>query len=378
MNHFRDAALACGLLLLSGCATQAYTARHASTNQLAGIHELHVVSVIEQDKLDAQRNSLYVNAVPVGAVTGAAIAGGLIAGVLISAEANHEANVFAEKYVAPLQAALTGHDGPAAIRQTLEQGIEALPVHMTDWKAVNAGTAESELLPTKAAAGSAWLILRTRYAMTPDFAGLQVTTQASLYVADPTPAWRSNPAYSNNVTYQSALLQMPPKTDAERKRMADAEGARYAKLDIAQQIAKANAADPYNPANAKLRAKIRDEQWQHEAKLKQIASPAWNVDERAEWFVKQWQADQAALLKQAMSEGGQQTARMLALDIAQAQPTNQDAGKADWRTVYRDAQRSIQDAPDGRVYSVANGDITHGAAHVNQTFYFNAPVAGAR
>lgn len=379
MMHFRNAAIVCGLLLLSGCATQGYTARHASTSQLAGIHELHVVSVIEQDKLDAQRNSMYLNTVPIGAVTGAAIAGGLIAGALISAEANHEANVFAEKYVAPLQTSLAGYDARAAIRQTLEQGIEAMPVHMTDWKAMNAGVAEANLLPTNAGAGSAWLVLRTRYAMTPDFSGLQVTTQASLYVAGPDSAWRNNPAYSNDFTYQSPLLQMPPKTDAERKQMTETENARYAKLDIDKQIAQINnASDAYDPDVAHKRSEVQDEQWQHQAKLKQIASPAWSVDERAEWFVGQWQADQAASLKQAMSEGGQQTARMLALDITQPQPLDAEGGKADWRTVYRDAQRSIQDAPDGKVYSVANGDVTHGAAHVNQTMYFSAPVAGAR
>lgn len=378
MNQLRNAALACGLLLLSGCATQAYTARHTSTSQLASIHELHVISVIKQDKLDAQRNSMYLNAVPVGAVTGAAIAGGLIAGALISAEANHEANVFADKYVAPLRASLAGYDGRAAIRQALEQGVEAMPVRMTEWKAIETGAPDTDLLPAKAAAGSAWLILRSRYAMTPDFSGLQVTTQASLYVADPSAGWRNKPAYSNTLTYQSSLLQMPAKTDAERQHMADAENARYAKLDIGKQIAEINGADAYNPEVARRRREIQDAQWQHQAKLKQIASPAWSVDERAEWFVEQWQKDGAASLKQAMTEGGQQTARMIALDIAQRDPANAQSGNTEWRTVYRDAQRSIQDAPDGEVYSVANGDITHGAAHVNQTYYFSAPAMGAR
>lgn len=377
MKLLRNAAIACVVLLLSGCATQTYTARHASASQLAEIHELHVVSIIQQDKLDAQRNSMYVNTVPIGAVSGAAIAGGLIAGALITAEANHEANVFAEKYVAPLQVSLVGYDGRAAIRQSLEQGIQAMPVHMADWKVIDNATMDSNLLPAQATAGSAWLVLRTHYAMTPDFSGLQVTTNASLYVDGSSSSWRDNPVYSNNFTYQSILLQMPPKTEAEREQMTDAENARYAKLDINQQIAKANAADPYDPANAKLREKIHDEQWQHQAKLKQIALPTWNIDERAEWFVKQWQANQAASLKQAISEGGQQTARMLALDLVQSQPA-QTEGKQQWRTVYRDAQRSIQDAPDGQVYSVANGDITHGAAHVNQTVYFSAPAVGAR
>lgn len=378
MKHFRNTALASGLLLLSGCATQTYTARHASSSQLAGIHELHVVSVIEQDKLDAQRNSMYLNAVPVGAVTGAAIAGGLIAGALISAEANHEANVFAEKYVTPLQASLTGYDSRAAIRQTLEQGVAALPVHMTDWKAVDAGVAEAELLPSKATTGSAWLVLQTHYAMTPDFSGLQVTTQASLYVAGPAPEWRSNATYSNDFTYQSILLHMPEKTDAVRKQMTDEENARYAKLGIDRQIAKANATDPYDPANAKLREKIHDEQWQHEAQLKQIASPFWNPDERATIFVKQWQSDNAASLEQSIAEGGVQTSRMLALDLNQPPPQLTNNGKRDWATVYRDDQRTIQDAPDGKVYSVANGDITHGAVHVNQTYYFSTPATGAR
>ncbi|HJU25298.1 MAG TPA: hypothetical protein VJ722_01360, partial [Rhodanobacteraceae bacterium] len=369
---------ACGFLLLSGCATQSYMARHANASQLASIHELHVLSVIKQDKLDAQRNSMYLNAVPIGAVTGAAIAGGLIAGALISAEANHEANVFADKYVAPLRASLAGYDSRAAIRQALEQGVETIPVRVTDWKAMDTGVPNADLLPAKADTGSAWLILRSRYAMTPDFSGLQVTTQASLYVAGPASEWRSKPAYSNSLTYQSSLLQMPAKTDAERLQMTEAENARYAKLEIDKQIAEINGADAYDPAVARKRRKVQDEQWQHQAKLKQIASPTWSVDERAEWFVQQWQKGGAASLKQAMTEGGQQTARMVALDIMQPEPANADSGNTEWRTVYRDAQRSIQDAPDGEVYSVANGDITHGAAHVNQTYYFSAPATGAR
>ena len=97
----------------------------------------------------------------------------------------------------------------------------------------------------------------------------------------------------------------------------------------------------------KLREKIHDEQWQHEATLKQIASPLWNPDERATQFVKRWQSDNAASLKQLIAEGGAQTARMLALDLDQQQPQRADDAKRDWSTVYRDDVRTIQDAPDG-------------------------------
>jgi hypothetical protein len=376
MKSLHNTLVVGGAILLSGCATQTYTARHATTSQLAGIHDLHVVSVMPQEQLDAENNTMYLNAVPLGAVTGAALAGGLIGGVIVSAEANHEAKVFADQHVAPLQTALAGHDGRADIRQTLEHGIHALPVRVTTWKVVDGKTNDGDLLPATASPGSAWLILRTRYAMTPDFSGLQVITRASLYVDAPSIAWQRDPVYRNTFTYQSALLEMPPKSDAERQRMAATENARYAKLDIEKQIAKVNAAgDAYDFEVAHQRQSIQDAQWRHQAKLKQIASPAWSADERADWYVKQLQANRAAALKQDMSEGGQQTARMLVLDITQPQP---DAdSKSDWRTVYHDAQRSIQDAPDGEVYSVANGDITHGAARVNQTFYFNAPVAAA-
>jgi hypothetical protein len=377
MRHLRTAALACGLLLLSGCATQTYRAQHASDDQLAQIHELHVVSVVAQDQLDAEHNTMYLNAVPMGAVTGAAIAGGLIAGALISAEANHEANVFAEKYIAPLRTTLAGFDGRAAVRDAMQQGMETLPARVVEWKTIDAETNDSDLLPPGSSAGAAWLILHTGYAMTPDFSGLQVITNASLYVYDSATDWRKKPVYRNDYTYQSELLQTPAKTDDIRKRIADQENARYAKLDVDGQVRQVNAADnPYDVAVAHQRQEIHAEKWQHQAHLKQIASATWSTDERADWFVNQWQADGAAALKAAISEGGQQTVRMLALDIMQSQP--RDAAKAEWRTVYRDAQRSIQDAPDGEVYSVANGDVTHGAFHVNQTMYFNVVPTGAR
>jgi len=61
---------------------------------------------------------------------------------------------------------------------------------------------------------------------------------------------------------------------------------------------------------------------------------------------------------------------MLALDLDQQQPQRADDAKRDWSTVYRDDVRTIQDAPDGSVYSVANGDVTHEATFVNQ----NVPV----
>lgn len=370
MKSLRDAALACGLLLLSGCAIQTYTARHASSNQLAEIHDLHVVSVIDQDKLEAQYNTTFVNPTVTGAPIVPALAGGLIAGALISAEANHEAHVFAETHIAPLLTTLAGYDGRAALRQTLHQDLTALPVRLTSWRTVDTKTKDDDLLSASAPAGSAWLIMHTRYAMTPDFSGLQVTTEASLYLHGQSGGWRNTPVYKNNFTYQSTLLHMPEKTDAIRKQMADEENTRYAKLGIDQQIAKANAADPYDPTNAKLRGKIHDEQWQHEAKLKQIASPLWNPDERATKFVKQWQSDDAASLKQFIAEGGTQTARMLALDLNQQQPQLANDAKRDWATMYRDDQRTIQDAPDGSVYSVANGDVTHEAVFVNQ----NVPV----
>jgi hypothetical protein len=376
MKLLGTTALACGILLLSGCATQQpYLATHARTSQLAEIHELHVISVIDQDKLDAQHNTLYVNTVPIGAVAPAAIIGGALGGALVAAEADHEARVFADEHVAPLLTTLRGYDGRAAIRRTLKQGIDAMPVRMADWKTIDAKTADADLLPANAPAGSAWLVLHTRYTMTPDFSGLQVVTTARLYLYNPAILWRDTPVYKNDFTYQSTLLHMPEKTDAVRKRMTDEENARYAKLGMSQQIAKANASDPYDPVNARLREKIHDEQWQHEAKLKQIASPFWSPDERATWFVKQWQADDAASLKQFIAEGGTQTARMLALDLDQQQPQLANDAKRDWTTVYRDAQRTIQDAPDGSVYSVADGDVTHGAGTAMTTTYYSMPVA---
>lgn len=365
MQGFRNAAIACGMLLLSGCATQTYTARHASSSELTQIRGTHVISVIDQKQLDAQYNTTYVNPIVTGAPIVPALAGGLIAGALISAEANHEAHVFAETHIAPLLTTLSGYDGRAAIQQSLQQNLGVLPVHLSGWSSVDSKAKDSDLLPADAPMGSAWLILRTHYAMTPDFSGLQVTTKASLFVHGQNADWRNDPVYKNDFTYQSALLRMPEKSESVRKQMADKEDARYAKLDIDQQVAKANAADPYDPANAKLREKIHDEQWQHEAKLKQIASPFWNPDERASHFVKEWQANDAASLKQDMTEGGTQTARMVALDLGQQQPQANDS-KRDWITVYRDAQRTIQDAPDGAVYSVANGDVTHQAVFVNQ------------
>jgi hypothetical protein len=376
MKHIGHAAIACNLLLLSGCATQQpYLATHARTSQLAAIHDLHVISVIDHDKLDAQHNTLYVNAIPIGAVAPAAIIGGALGSALVAAEADHEARVFADEHVAPLLTTLANYDGRTALRQTLHLGLAALPVRLTDWRAVDTKTKDDDLLPGNAPAGSAWLIMHTRYSMTPDFSGLQVTTQANLYLRAQNPDWANTPVYKNDFTYQSALLHMPEKTDAIRKRMTDEENARYAKLDINRQIAKANASDPYDPVNAKLRGKIHDEQWQHEAKLKQIASPFWSPDERATWFVKQWQTDDAASLKRFIVEGGAQTARMLALDLGQQQPQLANDAKRDWTTVYKDAQRTIQDAPDGSVYSVADGDVTHGAGTAMTTTYYSVPAA---
>jgi hypothetical protein len=368
----RIIALAGSLLILQGCATQTYRARHTTSAELSRIHELNVVSVIEQDKLDAQRNTLSVGVSPVGVVSGAAIAGGLIAGALITAEANHEANVFAEKHVAPLLKALGDFDARATIRGPLQQGVATLPTHMSKWQALNSESKDQDLLPVNSPEGTGWMVLRTRYEMTPDFSGLQVSTLAKLYVAGAASGWRSNPVYSNGFTYQSALLQMPPKTDEVRKQMTDQENARFAALDLAKEIAKVNTSDPYDPEVTRERREIRDQQWQHESRLKQIAAANWNPEERATWFVKQWQADDAAALKADMAEGGQQTARMLALDLAQAQPLA--AAKPEWDTVYQDDQRSIQDAPDGRVYSVANGDVTHGATHVSQQIRIATPV----
>ncbi len=367
MRMLRTTALACGVLILSGCATQQpYLATHTSNAELSQIHDLHVVSVMDQDKLKAQYNTTFISAYPAGAPIIAGLAGGLIASALISAEANHEAHEFAEKHLAPLLVTLAGYDGRNDLREALHQGLSALPVRLSDWRTVDAKTKDDDLLPAAAKPGSAWLILDSEYAMTPDFSAVQVITHANLYVDGAGRNWRHKPVYHNDLTYQSALLAMPAKTDAVREQMTRAEDARYAKLDVDAQITRSNAGDPYDPANAKLRHKLHDEQWQHTAKLKQIASPVWNVDERAKHFVTTWQADGGAAVKQAVTAGGGQTARMLAIDLEQAQPDLAKAGKRDWVTVYHDAQRSIQDAPDGKVYSVANGDVTHGARFVGQ------------
>lgn len=377
MQYLRTTVLGCGLLLLAGCATQQpYRATHTDSSQLAQIHELHVVSVVAQDKLKAQYNTTYVNPVVSGAPVVAGLVGGLIAGALISAEQNHEAHEFAEKHIAPLLTTLAGYDGRAAVRESLQPGLAALPVKLADWRTVDIKSKDTDLIPAGASTGSAWLILDSEYAMTPDFSGLQVVTHASLYLDGPNGSWRHRPVYENELTYQSALLQMPAKTDAIRTQMTDVENARYAKLNVDQQIDKANAASPFDQENAALRRKIHDEQWQHKAALKQIASPFWSPDERARKFVAEWQQNAAEALKQYVSEGGTQTARMLAVDLEQTQPDLAAKSKRLWVTVYHDAQRSIQDAPDGKVYSVANGDVTHGASFLSQSVpVYVAPAA---
>lgn len=376
MGHTRHLILV-GMVLLAGCATQQpYLATHANSSQLARIHNLHVVSVITQDKLQGQYNTTYMNPVVTGTPIVPALAGGLIASVLISAEANHEAHEFAERHIAPLLATLAGYDGRAAVRESLHQGLGNLPVHITEWKTVDSKTKDSDLLPANVSDGSAWMILRTRYSMTPDFSGVQVITSVKLYEGGQSSAWRSRPVYKNLLTYQSPLLQMPPKDDAVRAQMTDAENAAYAKLDVDAQIKMANDGSPYDPDNAARRHKIHDEQWQHQAKLKQIASPYWAPDERADHFVAQWQKDNAQALEADVTEGGVQTARMLALDLDQQQPDLSGKSKRAWVTVYHDAQRTIQDAPDGEVYSVANGDVTHEAVNVHQTVRIHVSPTG--
>lgn len=360
MRYLRTPMLACGLMLLAGCATQQpYFATHTNTSQLAQIHALHVVSVIDQDKLKAEYSTVSVRVVPIGVVSPAVIVGGALGGAIASAIANHEAKAFAESHIAPLLDALTDYDGRAALRDTLHQGLSTLPVRITSWKTVDTKAADSELLPAQAPAGSAWMILHTEYLMTPDFSGVQVITDARLFVDGANADWRKTPVYKNELTYQSPLLQMPFKDDATRKQMTDAENARYAKLDVPAQIAKANAASPYDPQNATLRRQIADEQLQHKNTLKQIAWPYWSPDYRANWFVKQWMKDGTTKLRQYVSAGGEQTARMLALDLEQPQPVLDASAKRDWTTVAHDAGQTIQDAPDGKVYSIFDGDVTH-------------------
>lgn len=378
MGYPKTPLLACGVLLLAGCATQQpYLATHTNTSELAQIHELHVVSVIDQAKLKAQYNTTYLSPVVSGAPIAAGLVGGLIAGALISAEENHEAHEFADKHIAPLLTVLAGYDGRTAVRESLHQSLATLPIHLAEWRAVDSKSKDAALLPASATPGSAWLVLDSEYAMTPDFSGVQVVTHASLYLgAASNTGWRHTPVYENELTYQSTLLQMLAKTEAVRQQMTDAENARYAKLDVDRQIAEANAGNPYDPVNDKLRKKIHDEQWQHQANLKQIDSPYWSADERAAKFVTEWQVNGAESLKQFVAEGGTQTARMLAIDLEQPQPDLDAKTERDWVTVYHDAQRSIQDAPDGKVYSVANGDVTHGAAFLGQSVpVYVAPAA---
>ena len=128
MQHFKLAILACATLALAGCAAQQpYLATHAKTGELAQIRELHVVSMVAQDKLDAQHNSTYVNPVVTGAPLAAGLIGGLIAGALISAEENHEAHEFAEKHLAPLLTTLAGYDGRAASSPSANSYVGSRP-----------------------------------------------------------------------------------------------------------------------------------------------------------------------------------------------------------------------------------------------------------
>lgn len=369
MGYLKTPLLACGVLLLAGCATQQpYLATHTNSSELAQIHELHVVSVIDQDKLKAQDNLTLINP---GYVAAAGLEGGLIGALVMGAEVEHKAHVFAAKHMAPLLPQLVGYDGRAAVRQTLQQGLATLPVHMADWRTVDKPAKDADLLPATAPAGSAWLILRSEYSMTPNFAGVQVITHATLYIDMANATWRSKPAYKNELTYQSPLLRMPDKSDAVRKQMTDQENARYAKLDIGAQITKANAGSPYDKQNAELRQQIQDEQLQHRNTLKQIASPSWSADDCAALFVQQWQKDGASALRQFVSEGGQQTVRMLALDLNQPQPVLDKSVRRTWITVSDNDGRAIQDAPDGKVYSLADVDVTYGPSS------YGAPVATA-
>jgi hypothetical protein len=334
------------IVLLCGCAQQSVRL-HPTPAQLQLIEPMPVVQRIGQDALQAQDTftAANISVIPNAStpiLVGAA--GGALGMLIVDAAIKADARRFAETHVLPIRESLRGFDARGAISQSLQQALRGQPALFGHYILQDATSGA----PTGKSPAA---VVETRYAMTADFSALQVVATVTVHAAG---GQDDKPIYRNVLVYQSPRLSVPPKTAADIARMVTQEDNRYAALHVDGQIEQVNAApDARDPASARLRQKIVDEQYRHRVLLVQARSPAWGADMLARRLGERWSDNQGEAIKVALQASGPEIVHMLQLDLADPPPADQDGQP---RTVFKDGTRTIEYLMGGRMISLASTD----------------------
>ena len=286
---------------------------------MGGASAVRVYSVVDQDRIEAQYNGALApgqqpvpTIMPPNTPIVAGAVGGAIAGLIIEKSAEASNRHFAEDHLKPLQDATKSMDLRSELQTAAQSGAGNLPwADPAAYIPVN-GKFDPASVPADA---QAWIVLKNHYALSPDFAAVVVRSDLEFYRHQPgdnADRWRTHPCYETTLVYQSAAIEIPVKTDADRARLVAEENAHWDQTTINRDIQRVNDAGYTTDLEIRaLRRTVADRLRQHKQALQDAEATYWTPAQRADWLASAWAANNASELQSAIVEGGRNLDAMM-------------------------------------------------------------------
>lgn len=285
-----------------------------------GASAVRVYSVVDQDRIEAQYNGAQAQPgeppmramMPPNTPIVAGAVGGAIAGLIIEKTAEASNRHFAEDHLKPLQDGTHALDLRGELQAAVQDGVAGLAwADPAAYTAVN-GKLDPVSVPADA---KAWIVLRSHYALSPDFAALVVRGDLEFYRQQPgesSDRWRTHPCYETTLVYQSKAIEIPAKTDADRARLVAEENAHWDQAAINRDIQRINDAGyTTDPDMLTLRRTVAERLQQHKQALQDAEASNWTPAQRADWLASAWAGNNASELQSAIVEGGRNLDAMM-------------------------------------------------------------------
>ena len=368
---------------LAGCATQEPFVHPLAASEAQALRQPAIYIAIPQKKLEAQYlwataqqpQSVYPVQVPTpvngpAPSAGTMLAAGLVAGLVVyglQQHDKHEAIDAERKYLVTVQHPLQGYDPRAAIEQQLAASLRQQPWGRDSVVHVVAKPPQNDTGMGDNAQ------IYVDYALSPDFSELVMRT--TVVISHQT--LPSGGGSAHTVVYRNRLIDLsdpavlPPKTAADKQRLYALAMDHWDAKAIDAEIAKLNR-EGADEDNGEARYRMQEKLRAHNLAIRNALADQWTGAQAMRFRAAYWAADDARPVRQAVAQGTQVLAQLLAEDLRAALPAQPEADHAP-----ADASHAghVGILPDGAIVTdTAYGVVVHDAKAVISPFVWAYPV----
>ncbi len=367
---------------LAGCATQEPFVHPLAASEAQALRQPTIYIAIPQKKLEAQYlwataqqpQSVYPVQVPTpvngpAPSAGTMLAAGLVAGLVVyglQQHDKHEAIDAERKYLVTVQHPLQGYDPRAAIEQQLAASLRQQPwgrgsvVHVVAKPPQN-DTGKGDNVQ-----------IYVDYALSPDFS--ELVMRATVTISHQT---RTSDGSAHTVVYRNRLIDLsdpavlPPKTASDKQRLYALVMDHWDAKAVGAEIAKLNR-DGADEDNGEARHRMQEKLHAHNLAIRNALADQWTEAQAMRFRAAYWAANDARPVRQAVAQGTQVLAELLAEDLRGALPAQLAADHAP-----ADASHAghVGILSDGEIVTdTAYGVVVHDAKTAISPFVWAYPV----